>query len=77
MQVDESHTMTHQTISRRTAQWHLSFQSLFHQGRALAFPCDAGGHVDVDALSDRGRRNYAFARAMVGREFATPSLQLA
>ena len=31
--------------------YELRFQSLFHEGRALAFPCDSEGHVDLDALS--------------------------
>ena len=48
------------------------FESLFNAGRGLAFPCDPAGHVDIDALSARGRNNYFFARAMLGREYATP-----
>lgn len=48
------------------------FESLFDNGRGLAFPCDQAGHVDIDALSERGRSNYFFARAMLGREYATP-----
>jgi hypothetical protein len=55
----------------------LRFQSLFNEGRALAFPCDAEGHVDLDALSERARHNYLYARTVVGREFATPAVQLA
>ncbi|HEY0953536.1 MAG TPA: hypothetical protein VGE36_02175 [Roseateles sp.] len=50
----------------------LRFESLFQSGRALAFPCDAHGDVSLDALSDRARQNYLFARAVVGREYATP-----
>lgn len=52
----------------------IRFESLFHEGRALSFPCDREGHVDLDALTDKARGNYLFARAMVGREFATPSI---
>lgn len=52
--------------------YELRFESLFHSGRALAFPCDAQGGVRLDALSDRARQNYLFARAVVGREYATP-----
>ncbi len=55
--------------------YELRFQSLFHEGRALAFPCDAEGHVDMDALSERARGNYLYARAVVGREYATPAVQ--
>ncbi|MFG6429368.1 hypothetical protein [Roseateles sp. LYH14W] len=50
----------------------LRFESLFQSGRALAFPCDAQGDVSLDALSDRARQNYLFARAVVGRDYATP-----
>jgi hypothetical protein len=56
--------------------WELRFESLFQQGRALAFPCDARGRVELDALSDRARQNYLYARAVVGREFATPAVVL-
>ena len=48
------------------------FGCLFREGSALAFPCDGGGRVDLDGLSDRARNNYLFARAMVGRDFALP-----
>jgi hypothetical protein len=54
------------------ASFEVRFNSLFSPGRALAFPCDASGRVDLDALSERARSNYLFARAMVGREHAMP-----
>ena len=50
----------------------LRFESQFQAGRALAFPCDAQGGVSLDALSERARENYLFARAVVGRDFANP-----
>lgn len=50
----------------------LRFQSLFHAGKALAFPCNARGEVSLDALSERARENYLFARAVVGHEYAVP-----
>jgi hypothetical protein len=53
----------------------LSFRSLFRSGRGFAFPCDAQGHVNLDGLSDRARNNYLFARAMVGRDLATPAVE--
>ena len=52
--------------------YEIRFQSLFHEGRALCFPCDEEGHVAMDALSDRARDNYFYARAVVGREYAYP-----
>ena len=54
--------------------YEVRFQSLFHEGRALCFPCDAQGHVSLDSLSDRARDNYLYARAVVGREFAQPAV---
>ena len=65
------------TFAARSRAFEIRFQSLFNEGRGLAFPCDAAGHVDLDALSERGRSNYLYAQAMVGREFATPDVRLA
>jgi len=53
----------------------IRFQSLFHKGRALAFPCDSRGEVDLDAMGERARNNYLFARGMIGREYAMPFVQ--
>jgi hypothetical protein len=58
-------------------RFELRFQSLFDEGRGFSFPCDEAGNVDIDALSDRGRNNYLYARAVVGVEFATPAIQYA
>ncbi len=52
----------------------LRFRSLFQEGRALAFSCDADGRIDLDCLSDRSRERYLYARALVGREFAQPEV---
>ena len=54
--------------------YEIRFESLYQVGKALAFPCDAAGHVELDRLSDRARTNYLYARAVVGREFATPAV---
>lgn len=58
-----------------SAAYELRFQSLFDGGRGLAFPCDEEGHVALDALSERGRLNYFYARHSIGREFALPAVQ--
>jgi hypothetical protein len=52
--------------------YELRFRSLFQSGRALSFPCDAQGDVQLDHMSDKARENYFFARAVVGREYASP-----
>jgi hypothetical protein len=54
----------------------LRFESLFDGGRALAFRCDAGGQVDLDALSERAKMNYLYARTVIGRDFAMPRVEL-
>jgi hypothetical protein len=66
--------MSHPSHVQSGTRFQIRFRSLFHEGRGYAFPCDAAGHVNLDALTERGRCNYLFARAMVGREFATPSI---
>ena len=69
---------TSQSIAARTtasAGYEIRFQSLFDEGRALSFPCDAQGRVHLDDLSDRARDNYLYARAVVGREFAMPTVR--
>jgi hypothetical protein len=55
-----------------TADHELRFESLFVGARGMAFPCDTKGRVDLDALSERARHNYFYARALMGREFAFP-----
>ena len=60
--------------SPRQSHW-LRFGSLFHTGKALAFPCDARGEVDIGALSRPALNNYLYARAFVGREFLTPRIE--
>ena len=60
--------------SHEHGHYELRFRSLFNDGRALAFPCDAAGHVNLDALSEKARDNYLYARTLVGREFAIPAV---
>jgi hypothetical protein len=59
----------------RAHDFELRFDSLFHEGRSLAFPCDAHGSVDLDGLSERARTNYFFARAVIGRDYAFPAVR--
>ena len=58
----------------REAHYELRFESLFHGGRGYSFPCDSAGRVDIDALAEKMRLNYFYARTVVGREFATPAV---
>ena len=57
------------------AAYEIRFQSLFNEGRAMSFPCDAQGTVLLDSLTERARNNYLYARAVVGREYAYPSVR--
>lgn len=65
--------LTHSTEA--TVAFELCFESLFNSGRGYAFPCDREGHVDIDAVSERARLNYFFARAMVGKEYSVPTVR--
>jgi hypothetical protein len=58
-----------------TCEFQLCFRSLFQPGRGFAFPCDRGGKVDLDHMSERTRNNYFFARAMVGRDLSVPAVE--
>jgi hypothetical protein len=70
-------SQTHRTPAARqaTAPFELLFVSLFDDGRGYAFPCDAAGQVDLDALSDRLRMNYLYVRKLIGRDFSAPAVR--
>ena len=53
--------------------YEIRFRSLF-RGSGLCFPCDEQGNVELDALSDRARENYFYARHVVGTEYAYPTV---
>ncbi len=56
------------------ASFQLHYASLVSQGRALTFPCDEKGCVDLAALPERAKTNYLFARGMVGRDYSPPCI---
>lgn len=60
------------TPRRASEPYELLFRSLFRPGRGYSFPCDAGGDVDLDALSEGERNSYFYARTAIGCEFAMP-----
>jgi len=47
----------------------LRFGSLFNEGRGYVFPCDAGGSVNLDALTPRELSNYLYAHGRGPRVF--------
>jgi hypothetical protein len=61
-------------VSSFTATHQIRFEPLSARAHALAFGCDASGRVDLDALGERARNDYLFARAMVGHRFAKPAV---
>lgn len=67
---------THVAMNLPVGGLELRFQSLFHEGRALSFPCDAAGVVDLDALSLRARDNFLHALSAVGRDYTLPEVTL-
>jgi hypothetical protein len=60
--------------ARFAARFELRFQFLFNPGRAMIFPCDSNGHVDLDSLSERARNNLYFVRTLIGRDYAVPEV---
>lgn len=66
--------MNHPYDQSASARYEVRFNSLFREGRGLAFPCDAEGHVDLDNLTERARSHYMLARKLVGREYAVPAV---
>lgn len=64
-----------QTVSMPVeSEFEVHFRSLLQRGLNLIFPCDGEGHVDLDGLSECAKTNYLFARAMIGREYASPAV---
>lgn len=57
-----------------TVHYELRFQSLSNEADALAFPCDREGHVFLDELSEPAKREYLYARVVIGHEFALPAV---
>lgn len=55
-------------------RFELRFQSLCDGEGTLSFPCDRQGRVELDAMTDYVRNNYLYARALVGMDFARPTV---
>lgn len=54
----------------------LRFLPLRDAARGYRFPCDERGGVDLDAMSEHARNNYFFARALVGRAYRAPTVEM-
>ena len=67
--------MTHSSaVGPSAIRYELRFTNLSHRGRGYTFPCDALGHVDIDALPGRGRASYLFAQTLVGSVLSLPTV---
>lgn len=69
-----SASMVAATVTAAKCPFGLRFTSLFDPGRGVVVPCDDAGHVDFDALTERQTLVYLDARAMIGREYAYPTV---
>jgi hypothetical protein len=57
----------------RTESMHLlHFEPLTAGDAGLDIPCDPHGRVGLDALGEKLRNDYFFARTLIGRLFAAP-----
>lgn len=54
----------------------LHFEPLTVGDAGLDIPCDPSGRVGLDALGDKLRNDYFFARTLIGRLFAAPTVRL-
>jgi hypothetical protein len=53
----------------------LHFEPLTAYSAGLDIPCDPQGRVGLDKLDSRLRHDYLFARALIGRLFARPTVR--
>ena len=53
----------------------LHFEPLTAGDAGLDVPCDPQGRVGLDALGDKLRNDYFFARTLIGRLFAAPTVR--
>lgn len=54
----------------------LHFEPLTAGDAGLDVPCDPQGRVGLDALTEKLRNDYFFARTLIGRLFAAPTVRL-
>lgn len=54
----------------------LHFEPLTAGDAGLDVPCDPQGRVGLDALGEKLRNDYFFARTLIGRLFAAPTVRL-
>lgn len=54
--------------------YELSYLTRIGGDGGYSFGCDAQGTVDMNAMTERARNNYLYARAVVGIELQRPTI---
>lgn len=62
-------------LEQQQVTFELCFESLYDPCRNQSFPCDAGGHVDMDRLEQHMLDEYLYARTVIGREYRSPQVR--
>ena len=62
-------------VSKAEATHLLHFEPLTGGDAGLDIPCDPLGRVGLDALGEKLRNDYFFARTLIGRLFAAPTVR--
>lgn len=59
----------------RSQDFRLCFEPFYGRLMPYEFPCDARGHVDLDAFDDDTRLRYLYARALIGLDYRIPRIE--
>lgn len=57
-------------------EFRLCFEPYYGHILRYEFPCDARGCVDLDAFDNATRLRYLYARALIGRDFGIPRVEV-
>lgn len=57
--------MSSAVSTRQEHVYQVCFPPYIYRPRAVSFPCNARGEVDLNGLSEAGRRDYLFGRVMM------------
>jgi len=60
--------------TQKAASYELRYPCFCNPERALSFPCNAQGCVEMDALSATALEDYLYARVVVGHEYGKPDV---
>ena len=63
-------------VMEQEERFEIRFRPILEGRTGYSFPCNRHGDVELDALGERARNDYLFARALVGRDLAPPCIEL-